>query len=115
MKKAYQFYNDTYFQTFFFLPNWTREDLIKTFRIDTYEADQGMAFSHNGAIFIWLKEFSEKNLGFLVHEVTHATNILFKERGIKATQGNDEHQAYMNQFVFDNCYKFLKRTRRKKV
>jgi hypothetical protein len=107
-QKAYQFYNDVYFQTFFFMPNWSREEIINTFHIDPHTDAQGMVFEHDGAVFIWLREFSLKNLGYLVHEATHATNCMFQMKGQKISTKNDEPQAYMNQWVFDNCMKQLK-------
>ena len=117
MKKAYKFYNDTYFQTFIFLPNWTRDDLIKTFKLDPDEDGRGMVFYHNGAVFIWIQEFTYENLGYLAHEATHAANCMFREKGVKISTSNDEPLAYMVGYVFENCMKYFKKksTRRKKV
>lgn len=107
--KVYQFYHESFFQTFFFLPNWTRDDIIITFKIDPDADGQGMVFDHNGAIFIWIKDFNDQNLGYLVHEATHAVNCMFQLKGVKISTKNDETQAYMNQWVFDKCRAYKKR------
>ena len=106
-KKAYQFYHDTYFQPFYFLPNWTREEIILTFKYDPGDNAQGLTFILGDVIFIWIKKYSIKNLGYLCHESLHATNILFETRGQKISTKNDEAQAYMIQWIFDSCRKCL--------
>ena len=111
-KKAYQFYNDVYFQPFFFLPNWTREEIINVFKYDPEEGAQGMAFTTSDGIFIWIKDFTNENMGYLCHEAVHAANILFQQRGQKISTKNDEAQAYMVQWIFDNCRKSIKRRRK---
>lgn len=111
-KKAYQFYNDVYFQAFYFLPNWTREDMIKVFHQDVDSDAQGMTFNRPEGIFIWIREFNNENLGYLTHESVHGANFLFALKGQKISVKNDEAQAYLVQWIFDNCRKYLRKKRK---
>jgi hypothetical protein len=107
-KKAYSFYNDVYFQNFFFIPNWTRDDVIRVFDFPVHRHAQGMAFQTEEGIVIWIRDFTFENLDYLHHECIHATNIMFEEKGVKISTKNDEAQTYMSQWIFSRCRQRLK-------
>lgn len=43
----------------------------------------------------------------IVHECVHAVNELFDHVGIKLDIKNDEAQAYLTEWMFEQCNKFL--------
>lgn len=48
-------------------------------------------------------------LSIVCHETVHAVNRIFDTRGVKLDLLNDEPQAYLSGWVFNECYKFLNR------
>ena len=47
------------------------------------------------------------SLKTICHETVHLVNRIMKSRGIELSYLNDEPQAYLSGWVFDQCYKFL--------
>ena len=47
------------------------------------------------------------NAGIIARESVYIVNIIFHRVGIKLDTKNDEAQAYLTQWVFDECYKFI--------
>lgn len=47
-------------------------------------------------------------LGVIVHEVVHAVNYMFAQKGILLDRYNDESQAYITEWIFRKAYKFFK-------
>lgn len=47
------------------------------------------------------------NPSVITHEAVHIVNHIFNRVGIKLDSYNDEAQAYLTQWAFDECYKFL--------
>lgn len=43
----------------------------------------------------------------IAHECTHVVNFIFADRDIKLDLNNDEPQAYLMGWVFEQCDKFL--------
>ena len=113
MKKKYFVFNqDLYHQEFAFLPDWKRSDVLDYLETDVSSVSAGAAFIKNGVIYIWVKEFNEKNFEYLVHECVHAANFLFALRGQELTAKNDEAQAYLVQWIFSQCISCLKRKKK---
>lgn len=113
MKKKYFIFNqDLYHQEFGFLPNWKRSDVLDYLETDVSSVSAGAAFVKGGVIYIWIKEFNEENIEYLVHECVHAANFLFATRGQELTAKNDEAQAYLVQWIFSQCMACLKRKRK---
>lgn len=50
---------------------------------------------------------SNVKLSDICHETTHAVNRIFHNRGMQPDLLNDEPQAYLSGWVFNECYKFL--------
>lgn len=107
MKKVHKFYQDLYHQEFVFLPNWTEPEIYDVFG-EALKPGAGAVFVVSGVILIWIKEFTYENLDYLAHESVHAANDLFSLRGQELSAKNDESQAYLVQWVFENCKKHLK-------
>ncbi len=111
-KKIYKIYQDLYHQEILFIPNWTRMEIIEHFSTDVEDA-AGAVFLKEGILVLWIKEFTDSNLEYLVHESTHVANMIFGMRGQAIDVNNDEAQAYLIQWVFQQCKQALKKTRKK--
>ena len=54
-------------------------------------------------ITLWLSRFKSNDsndLSILTHECVHASNMIFDKIGVKIDSDNDEHVAYMTQYLF---------------
>jgi hypothetical protein len=47
----------------------------------------------------------------IAHESVHLANLIFRERGIKPDPYNDEPQAYLTGWLFDQIERFLNKTK----
>ena len=45
--------------------------------------------------------------GVVAHEAVHAVNNIFKSRGIKLDINNDELQAYLTEWVFEQVENYF--------
>lgn len=45
--------------------------------------------------------------GVIAHEALHATHFIFKDRHIDCDLENDEPQAYLLEWIVNECHKFL--------
>lgn len=50
----------------------------------------------------------DANPRIIAHEALHATNHIFRDRGIDADTNNDEPQCYLHGWIVGECHKFLK-------
>ena len=108
MKKTpHHFYSDVYYQNFYYCQAWKREQVESFFNIKIDPSTRGLTFEVEKGIVIWIS--SVDLVGCLVHESIHAANFLFRQKGIMASNENDEPLAYFTQWIFENCYKKIKR------
>lgn len=108
-KKALSFYLDLYRQQYYFLKDWTREQVEKTLGIDTGVCG-GITCHKEGIIYIWVSDiYSDEGVSELTHESIHAANFTLKNVGIKISVKNDEAQTYLSQWIFNHCYQSVKR------
>ena len=49
-----------------------------------------------------------QHLSNIAHEVVHLKNYIFSDCQMKSDSENDEHEAYLTGWLFDEIYKFLK-------
>lgn len=56
-------------------------------------------------VAIWLSD--SKNLGYLVHELTHIVHRILSYRGLKLTDETEEAYAYYTEFWFNSCKQIL--------
>ena len=58
---------------------------------------------------IWLRYSKDKiNDGIIVHESVHIVNFLYYRIGAKLDIYEDEHQAYLTQFIFNKLKQIIK-------
>lgn len=50
-------------------------------------------------------EYSDGSI--IAHEIVHIINYIFLDCGIELDRVNDENQAYLTGWLFDEIYKFL--------
>lgn len=43
----------------------------------------------------------------IVHEIAHLVNFIYEDHNIKLSKSNDEHQAYLMGYLFNEIYKRL--------
>lgn len=43
----------------------------------------------------------------IIHEVVHLVNFIYEDHNIKLSKSNDEHQAYLTGYLFNEIYKRL--------
>lgn len=61
-----------------------------------------LAFVNNGCIYIAIP-VQDEDLPYVVHEIIHAKNYLYKMRGIMPDTNNDENEAYLVQYIYSKC------------
>lgn len=115
MKKVHAFYSDIYKENFIFLPAFTQKQVnlfTKKQKIDPIDISNcdGQTICSNDSIIIWskFKDRSIESLSTLVHECVHAANMILDHKGIPMSLENDESQAYLVEWIFENCLRALK-------
>jgi hypothetical protein len=109
-RKAFRFIIEIYQQEVLFLKNWTREHFEELLEVDSSNCG-AMTVLKDGAIYIWVDKENGVDVGHLVHECVHAANFTLGIRGVKISTRNDETQAYLTQWIFQQCYNSLKGTK----
>jgi hypothetical protein len=108
MRKPKHFYNDTYLENFYFIPEWTPEQIRKYFGFEVTDKTGGSCWFTNNGVVIWVREFNIKSLDCLHHEAIHAANFVLNYKGVKSDNDNDEAHAYLSQWVFKRCMKYFR-------
>jgi hypothetical protein len=115
MKKAHTFQSDLYKENFIFLPAFTQRQInsfTKNNKIEPIDISscEGQTICFNDFIVIWSKhkDRSIESLSTLVHECVHAANMILDHKGIPMSLENDESQAYLVEWLFENCLRALK-------
>lgn len=65
---------------------------------------------HTGNVTMHFEEFEPR---VIVHESVHAANRILLNKGIIADFDNDEAQAYLVDWIFDQCDRFITKCLRK--
>lgn len=115
MKKVHAFYSDLYKENFIFLPAFSQKQ-VDTFtnkhKIEPIDIEgcEGRTVFCDNFVLIWsrYKDKSFESLSTLVHECVHATNMILDHKGIPMSLENDESQAYLVEWIFENCFRVLK-------
>jgi hypothetical protein len=116
MKKPFMFHSDIYRENFLFLPAYTQKQVNNALKklkatelIDISGCDGQTVFCADFVV-IWSKhkDKSVESLSTLVHECVHAANMVLDHKGIPMNLENDESQAYLVEWLFENCLRALK-------
>jgi hypothetical protein len=115
MKKAHLFYSDLYKENFVFMPGFTQKQVdsfTKKLKIESIDIEEceGKTMFCDGFVLIWsrYKDKSFESLSTLVHECIHASWMILDWKGIPVSLENDDTQAYLVEWILENCYKALK-------
>lgn len=109
-KVPYHFYCDLYYMNFYFCMGWKKSDMKSYFNADLDETARGTTISTPSGVIIWID--SSDSLGALAHESVHAAKFVFSQKGVLASNDNDEPLAYLVQWIFEKCLKKVKRIRK---
>jgi hypothetical protein len=70
---------------------------------DLYNKDTAaLAFTQKDTIYIAVPA-GKDDVQYLVHEIVHAKNFLYKMRGMSIDVNNDENEAYIVQYIYNKC------------
>ncbi|MDM1299931.1 hypothetical protein HXZ94_15655 [Empedobacter falsenii] len=77
------------------------------FIVDEIPKEDGQAYvctTDENVIYV---TFQEKNLhpALITHEAVHIVNRIFEFKGVKLDTSNDETQAYLTEFIFNEIWK----------
>jgi hypothetical protein len=113
-RKALCFQSDLYHQDFLYLHKWPLK-AVEEIMGPLGENCGGAADMKDGIIYIWVNPaFKSGIAGRLSHEAVHAANFVLGSRGVVVSAKDDEAQAYLVQWIFDHCYKLVKKLELKK-
>jgi hypothetical protein len=66
-------------------------------------SDSGaLAFTQKDSIYLAIPS-ADEDIQYVVHEIIHAKNYLYKMRGILPDVENDENEAYLVQYIYEKC------------
>jgi hypothetical protein len=69
---------------------------------EEYKNSAALAFTQNDAIYMAIPA-GDDDIQYVIHEIVHAKNYLYKMRGIMPDVENDENEAYLVQYIYEKC------------
>ena len=75
---------------------FTPEDRVE------HKDSAALCFIHKGTIYIAISSHDD-DIQYMVHEIVHAKNFLYKMRNIQLDVNNDENEAYLIQHIYQKC------------
>ena len=92
-----------------------KKKLSEKYYLSTSETAGGFCFSkvikgYHHVVIAVDTGFHKKTalLGVILHEIIHAVNFIFVQKGVVLDRYNDETQAYFTEWMFMKVYKFFK-------
>jgi len=96
-------YNDVYSVNFIIIQSNDHDAASEKYDVDWEESANGTTtMLEDGDVYIFLEKDAELDLA--VHEIDHAIDFLWSDRGIEKLEGPDEAHAYMVQWLFREIY-----------
>lgn len=112
-KKVHHFYSDLYKENIYLMAGFSVKQVQEYW--DEFAVPRGvhgkcfeLKSDKNDGVFIWLKTNKKTDAEFLVHECIHAASYILDSRGVEISAKNDEALAYLSQWIFSNCFKYLR-------
>ncbi len=81
------------------------KELAKKFNVHLEGKHDACVFDINGRIYMAVRP--DVTLKVLVHEAVHVVNYIFNDCGQKLDSYNDEVQAYLTEYIFQQAYEYL--------
>jgi hypothetical protein len=69
---------------------------------EEHKDSAAVAFVQKGCIYLVVPS-GDDDIKYIVHEIIHAKNYLYKMRGILPDVDNDENEAYLVQYIYGKC------------
>jgi hypothetical protein len=80
----------------------------KTYGTSSLEGFGAVAMRHPFQYRTYVVGFTDKNhLSNIAHEIVHLKNMVFQDIQAKLDAENDEPEAYLTGYLFDEIYNFL--------
>lgn len=90
------------------------EDLKPKYGVDLSDAYEAVVFENpfKNKATRYCVAFVDGNISnkTIAHEVVHLVSLIFIDRGIRYDPFNDEPQAYLSGWLFEQCEEFIKKT-----
>lgn len=88
---------------------------IHIFIVDEIPIEDGQAYvcETEKKVIYGTFQKGKLNPGLLAHEVVHLVNLIFKFKGVKLDTSNDEHQAYLTEFIFESIWSRFEKFKKK--
>jgi hypothetical protein len=87
------------------------EDLLsvqKKYKTSSLEDFGAVTFKHKSGYRHYVVAFSDReHLSNIAHEIVHIKNYIFLDCAMELDRYNDEPEAYLTGWLFDEIYKFL--------
>ena len=81
---------------------WKPEDFnTHGFEAMAYKIQTGTGYNY------YCLAFTENKIKVIIHECFHLMNILFNDRNIDYNYNNDEHAAYLLEWLVEKCINFF--------
>jgi len=77
------------------------------FIVDEIPKEDGQAYVYTTEGKVIYVTFQQTNLhpALIIHEVVHIVNRIFEFKGVKLDTSNDETQAYLTEYIFNEIWK----------
>ena len=85
-----------------YLPDFDNKEIYAHSWYEKYRSKQGFIMVLN-----FDNAYREITHGVIAHEAMHLTNMIASLRGIEPDFNNDEHLAYLTEWIVDTVYKFI--------
>lgn len=85
------------------------QDYAKTLGYKVDENYAAFVVSEDSSLSFAVFDVNELSLSILVHETVHIVNAIFKYTGIELDVNNDETQAYLTGFIFNELLNVIKK------
>jgi len=80
----------------------------KKYKTKSLEKYGAVVFKHDSEDNHYIAAFSDKDhLSNITHEVVHIKNQIYLDCGVELDRLNDEPEAYLSGWLFDQIYNFL--------
>lgn len=81
----------------------------KKFKTCSLELFGAVTLRDKGRYRSYIVAFTDKeHLSNIVHEIVHIKNYIYEDAGINLDLVNDENEAYLSGWLFDEIYSFIK-------
>jgi hypothetical protein len=89
-----------------YIPDWSDMEIYASTYYAPYKKKQGYYIILN-----FKSPYRKIQHGTITHEAVHAAHFIMKHKGMMGDFVNDESEAYLVEWIVDEVYKFIKKTK----